>query len=99
MKEEEEGEVEEEEEEEERGQPVFFCSAGICACAAAELNNTRPEAKLKCYVLKIARTKPKHIFYSALAVKTLCPRVLTAAPTSCTIFSLTHPVVVDTRYI
>jgi hypothetical protein len=33
----------------------------------------RPEAKLGCWVLEIARTKSQQIFYSALAVETLYP--------------------------
>jgi hypothetical protein len=49
-------------------------------------------------VLKIARTKSKHIFYSALAVGTPYPRVTTVPPIR-TIFSLTRLVVVDTQYI
>jgi hypothetical protein len=46
-------------------------------------------------VLKIVRTKSQHIFYFALAVETLDPRV-TAVPTIRTFFSLTRLVVVDT---
>jgi hypothetical protein len=49
-------------------------------------------------VLKVARTKFKHIFYSVLAVGALYPRV-TIAPPIRTIFSLTRPVVADTQYI
>jgi hypothetical protein len=49
-------------------------------------------------VLKIARTKFEHIFYSALAVGTLYPREAIAPPIRTT-FSLTRLAVVDTQYI
>ena len=68
----------------------FFALLGS---APQELNTVRPEAKTG--VLKIARTKSKHIFYCALAVDALYPR-MTIAPTIRTIFSLTRLVVVDT---
>ena len=49
-------------------------------------------------VLEIARTKSQQIFYCALAVDTLYPRV-TIVPTIRTFFSLKRLVVVDTYYI
>ena len=38
-------------------------------------NAVRPEAKLQTDVLEITRTKSQHIFYCALAVEALYPRV------------------------
>jgi hypothetical protein len=70
----------------------FFALLGS---APQELNTARPEAKLTSDVLKIARTKSQHIFYYALAVETLYPRV-TTVPTIRTVFSLTRLVVADT---
>jgi hypothetical protein len=60
-----------------------------------KLNTTRPEAKLKALVLKIASTNFQRNFYCARAVETRYPRV-TIVPTIRTIFSLTRLVVVDT---
>ena len=72
-----------------RGQP-FFCSAGICAARAKYY-----PACSQTEVLEIARTKSQQIFYYALAVETLYPRV-TIVPTIRTFFSLKRLVVVDT---
>jgi hypothetical protein len=50
-------------------------------------------------MLKIARTKSKQIFYSALAVGTLAYPQVAIAPPIRTIFSLTRLAVADTQYI
>ena len=68
----------------------FFCSAGICAARAKYY-----PACSQTEVLEIARTKSQQIFYYALAVETLYPRV-TIVPTIRTFFSLKRLVVVDT---
>jgi hypothetical protein len=56
------------------------------------------DLRRKSQMLKIVRTKSKHIFYPALAVEALYPR-MTAVPAIRTIFSLTRLVVVDTKHI
>jgi hypothetical protein len=74
----------------------FFALLGIpVGSAPQELNTVRPEAKLTCWVLQIARMKSQQIFYYALAVATLYPRVA-VVPTIRTFFSLKRLVVADT---
>jgi hypothetical protein len=70
----------------------FFALLGS---APQELNTVRPEAKLACYKLHARNPNSQQIFYCALAVETLYPRV-TTVPTIRTFFSLKRLVVADT---